>query len=90
VCCLLFRARIRKYPTARILHNSARRSRGVIFVGCKAKGRVISVGEIERAGGPELWKGPDGLAKMAIAAGIHAIFLAKQAKDQSYLRLLPA
>ena len=55
-----------------------------------AESRVISVGEIERAGGPELWKGPDGLPKMAIAAGMHAIFLAKQAKDQSYLRLLPS
>lgn len=52
--------------------------------------RMISIGEIERAGGPELWKGPDGLAKMAIAARMHAIFLAKQAKDQSYLRLLPS
>ena len=55
-----------------------------------AESRVISVGEIERAGGPELWKGPDALPKMAIAAGMHAIFLAKQAKDQSYLRLLPS
>lgn len=52
--------------------------------------RVISVGEVERAGGPELWKGPDGLPKMAIAAGMHAIFLAKEAKEQSYLRLLPS
>ena len=50
--------------------------------------RVISVGEVERAGGPELWKGPHRLPKMAIAAGMHAIFLAKEAKDQSYLRLL--
>lgn len=52
--------------------------------------RVISVGEVERAGGPKLWKGPADLPKMAIAAGMHAIFLAKEVKDQSYLRLLPA
>lgn len=52
--------------------------------------RVISVGEVERAGGPELWKGPADLPKIAIAAGMHAIFLAKEAKDQSYLRLLPS
>ena len=55
-----------------------------------AEDRVISVGEVERAGGPELWKGPDGLPKIATAAGMHAIFLAKEAKDQSYLRLLPS
>ncbi|MGR3549523.1 hypothetical protein [Pseudooceanicola sp.] len=55
-----------------------------------AKYRVISVGEIERAGGPELWKGPADLPKIAIAAGMHAIFLAKEAKEQSYLRLLPS
>ena len=55
-----------------------------------AKDRMISVGEVERAGGPELWKGPDGLPKIATAAGMHAIFLAKEAKDQSYLRLLPS
>ncbi len=53
-----------------------------------AEDRVISVGEVERAGGPELWKGPADLPKIAIAAGMHAIFLAKEAKDQSYLRLL--
>lgn len=51
--------------------------------------RLVSVGEVERAGGPELWKGPDGLPKMATAAGMHVIVLAKEAKDQSYLRLLP-
>ena len=55
-----------------------------------AEDRVISVGEIERAGGPELWKGPADLPKIATAAGMHAIFLAKEAKDQSYLRLLPS
>lgn len=52
--------------------------------------RVISVGEVERAGGPELWKGPRSLPQKATAAGLHAIVLAKEAKDQSYLRLLPA
>lgn len=52
--------------------------------------RMISVGEVERAGGQELWKGPAVLPKMAIAAGMHSIFLAKEAKDQCYLRLLPA
>ncbi|NHM21134.1 hypothetical protein [Tritonibacter mobilis] len=55
-----------------------------------AEDRVISVGEIERAGGPELWKGPADLTKIAIAAGMNAIFLAKEAKDQNYLRLLPS
>lgn len=51
--------------------------------------RLVSVGEVERAGGPELWKGPADLPKIAIAAGMNAIFLAKEAKDQNYLRLLP-
>lgn len=55
-----------------------------------AEGRMISDGEIERAGGPELWKGPADLPKIAIAAGMYAIFLAKEAKEQSYLRLLPS
>ena len=55
-----------------------------------AEDRVIAVGEIERAGGPELWTGPASLPQKAIAAGMNAIFLAKEAKDQSYLRLLPA
>lgn len=55
-----------------------------------AEDRLIAVGEIERAGGPELWKGPADLPKIAIAAGMNAIFLAKEAKDQNYLRLLPS
>lgn len=55
-----------------------------------AESRVISVEEIERAGGPELWKGPATLPKVASAAGMYLIFLAKEAKDQSYLRLLPS
>ena len=52
--------------------------------------RLVSVGEVERAGGPELWKGPADLPKIAVAAGMNAIFLAKEAKDQNYLRLLPS
>ena len=52
--------------------------------------RLVSVGEVERAGGPELWTGPASLPQKAIAAGMNAIFLAKEAKDQSYLRLLPS
>ena len=55
-----------------------------------AEDRVIAVGEAERAGGPGLWKGPADLPKIAIAAGMNAIFLAKEAKEQSYLRLLPS
>ena len=51
--------------------------------------RVISGGEVERAGGPELWTGPADLPKIATAAEMHAIFLAKEAKQQCYLRLLP-
>ena len=52
--------------------------------------RLVSVGEVERACGPELWKGPADLPKIALAAGMYAIFLAKEAKEQSYLRLLPS
>lgn len=55
-----------------------------------AESRVISVGEVERAGGPELWKGPATLPKVASAAEMYLICLAKEAKDQSYLRLLPS
>ena len=55
-----------------------------------AEDRVISVGEVERAGGLELWQGPASLPQKATAAGMDAIFLAKDAKDQSYLRLLPS
>lgn len=51
---------------------------------------VISVGEVERAGGPELWKGPTNLPQKAAAARLRTIFLAKEAKDQSYLKLLPS
>jgi hypothetical protein len=50
--------------------------------------RVISGGEIERAGGPELWRGPKNLPQAAKTGGMHQIFLVKEAKDQSYLRLL--
>lgn len=51
---------------------------------------LVSAGEVERAGGPELWKGPASLPQKAISAGMNAIILAKEAKEQSYLRLLPA
>ena len=51
---------------------------------------MISIGEIERAGRPRLWKGPANPPKIAIVAGMHAIFLAREGKKQSYLRLLPS
>lgn len=57
---------------------------------CNATGGIVSVGEVERAGGPDLWKGPPELPALAEAAGMHVIFLAKEAKDQSYLRLQAA
>ena len=47
-----------------------------------------SIGEMERAGGPDLWKGPRDLPEKAKQAGFQVIFLAKNAKDQSYLRLM--
>lgn len=48
-----------------------------------------SIGEIERAGGPDLWKGPPDLSDKAKQAGLHIIYLAKETKDQCYLRVLP-
>lgn len=48
-----------------------------------------SIGEVERAGGPDLWKGPLELPEKAMQAGFHVIYLAKDAKDQCYLRVLP-
>lgn len=54
-----------------------------------ADNRLVSVSEVERAGGPELWKGPASLPHKAAAAGMHTICLAKEAKEQCYLRLLP-
>jgi hypothetical protein len=57
---------------------------------CGATGGLLGPVEVELAGGPELWKGPPQLAEIAAAAGMHVIFLAKEAKDQSYLRLQAA
>lgn len=52
-----------------------------------AAGEVKSTGEVERAGGPDLWKGPLELPEKAKQAGLHVIYLAKETKDQSYLRV---
>ena len=49
-----------------------------------------SIGEMEHAGGPDLWNGPRDLPINAIQAGLHVIYLAKLSKDQSYLRILSA
>ncbi|WCE71604.1 hypothetical protein PL336_07170 [Sulfitobacter faviae] len=49
-----------------------------------------SIGEVERAGGPDLWNGPRDLPEKAKQAGFRVIYLAKDAKDQCYLRLLSA
>ena len=49
-----------------------------------------SIGEVERAGGPDLWKGPLELPEKAMQAGFQVIYLAKEAKDQGYLRVLPS
>jgi hypothetical protein len=53
-----------------------------------ATGEAKSTGEVERAGGPELWKGPLELPEKAKQAGFHIIYLAKEKKDQCYLRLM--
>ena len=55
-----------------------------------AMGEAKSIGEVERAGGPDLWKGPLELPEKAKQAGLHVIFLAKETKDQCYLRVLPS
>ena len=55
-----------------------------------AMGEAKSTGEVERAGGPDLWKGPLELPEKAKRAGLHVIYLAKENKDQCYLRLLCA
>lgn len=47
-----------------------------------------SIGEVERAGGLDLWNGPPDLPEKAKQAGFQVIFLAKDAKDQCYLRIL--
>lgn len=55
-----------------------------------ATGEEKSMGEVERAGGPDLWKGPSELPDKAKQAGLQVIYLAKDAKDQCYLRVLPS
>jgi hypothetical protein len=55
-----------------------------------AADRAKSIGEVERAGGPDLWKGPSELPDKAKQAGLQVIYLAKEKKDQCYLRLLPS
>jgi hypothetical protein len=57
---------------------------------CSATAGAVGPVEVERAGGPELWTGPPELPEIAAAAGFHIIYLAKEAKDQSYLRLQAA
>ena len=47
-----------------------------------------SIGEVERAGGSNLWTGPLELPEKAQKAGLHVIYLAKEKKDQCYLRVL--
>jgi hypothetical protein len=54
----------------------------------EATGEAKSIGEVERAGGPDLWKGPRDLPRKALQAGFEVIYLAKLSKDQSYLRIL--
>lgn len=49
---------------------------------------AISIGEVEHAGGPDLWKGPPDLPNKAKQSGLHVIYLAKEKKDQCYLRVL--
>lgn len=53
-----------------------------------ATDRAKSIGEVERAGGPDLWKGPSELPIKAIQAGLQVIYFAKLSKDQIYLRIL--
>lgn len=53
-----------------------------------AADRAKSIGEVERAGGPDLWKGPSELPDKAKKAGFQVIYLAKDTKDQCYLRVL--
>ena len=55
-----------------------------------AADRAKTKGEVERAGGPDLWNGPLELPKKAKQAGLQIIYLAKEAKDQCYLRVLPS
>ena len=55
----------------------------------EATGEAKSIGEVERAGGPVLWKGPRDLPEKAKQAGFQVIYLAKDAKEQCYLRVFP-
>jgi hypothetical protein len=50
-------------------------------------GKAKSIGEVERAGEPDLWKGPLELPEKAKQAALQVIYLAKDAKDQCYLRV---
>lgn len=56
----------------------------------EATGEAKSIGEVERAGGPDLWNGPPELPDKARQAGLQVIYLAKEKKDQCYLRVLPS
>lgn len=53
-----------------------------------AANEAKSIGDVERAGGSDLWKGPRDLPEKAKQAGFQVIYLAKDAKDQCYLRLM--
>ena len=53
-----------------------------------ASDRAKSIGEVERAGGPDLWTGPSELPEKAKQAGFLVIYLEKETKNQSYLRLM--
>ena len=55
-----------------------------------AADRAKSIGEVELAGGTDLWKEPPDLPDKAKHAGLHIIYLAKETKDQCYLRVLPS
>lgn len=54
-----------------------------------ATGAEKSIGEVEKAGGPDLWNGPPELPDKAKQVGLQVIYLAKETKDQCYLRVLP-
>ena len=55
-----------------------------------AADRAKSIGEVERAGGPDLWKGPSELPDKAKQAGYQVIYLSKETKDQCYFRVMPS
>ena len=54
-----------------------------------AAGEAKSIGEVERAGGSDLWEGPSDLPNKAKQAGLQVLFLEKDEKDQCYVRVLP-